>query len=76
MHDNVIQPAMYFSGSSWGDVFREIAEWSDTHARSRSLPAAEPQPDTWVLLEGVLLDRVDDLNEGDEKKYAATLLYG
>lgn len=80
-HRNIRQPALAFSGASWGDVFNELAEWADTHQRSSDYTVAMLQDellpsDNWTLLEGVLLDVSPDVDEGDPRKYTATLFYG
>lgn len=80
-HRNIRQPALEFRGGSWGDVFHELAEWADTHQSSHDYTVAKLQAevlpsDQWLLFEGILLDHDDDLDEGDARKYRATLFYG
>lgn len=72
MASELDQPAVGFIAGSWGDVFRDIAEWANTHARSGSVPVEG----TWIRLEGLLLDPPEDVADGETwHKYSATLLY-
>ena len=80
-HRDIRQPALEFAGGSWGEVFHELAEWADTHQSSRDYTVAKLQDevlpgDSWLALDGLLLDVDLGLQDGDADKYRAILFYG
>ena len=72
-----------FSGTSWGDVFHEIAEWAYAHQRSEdyrvaNLPKETLPGDDWTLLNSIVLDVSPDDEVGDDEhnRYHALLYSG
>ena len=80
MHRTVRQPALEFSGRSWPEVLRELADWLEMHQRSRDPVVSELVSEAlsgagWIAIDAIIVYVADDSTRYPDQRYSATLLY-